>query len=296
MAKEQLPAEIDPELDAMLKADAGKGVSTAAEDNLIPLVYILQPLSPQVMEGPAQIAGARPGDIWLKNATDPIVKGKEGIWFMPCFMYQKWTEWIPRDLGGGFVASYEYHGRDNPPDGAIRDTEVKTRPRYYFPDTGHECVETRYEAGVVWRNGLALPYVIPFKSTGHAVSRGWMSKRTGLIRKDGSIWPAWSHIYNLTTETRRNSQGTWYVFKIGDPQLYMPGYGKPVGDALAIIGGDPKIAYVMGQSLEKAFASGIKQEMREDIDTDAAAGDGNEPEESMHERGRADAWKDEIPF
>jgi hypothetical protein len=295
---ENLPAELDPEFNKMLQEDAGKGVSTAAEDNLVPLIYILQPLSPQVMDGPAFIEGAKPGDIWLKNASEPIVKGKDGIWFMPCYMYQRWTEWVPRDKGGGFVASYDYDGRDNPPPGAERDTSVKNRPRFYFPETGNECIETRYEAGFVWRDGIPLPYVIPFKSTGHSVSRGWMTKRMNQRRKDGSIWQAWSHIYKLTTTVKRNAQGSWYIFEIGDPKFYVPKQEKQVdAEALQIIGGNAKEAYMLGRNLEKAFAAGQKIEMHEDVDTDASAGEGGDDFESeARERGKKEAMQDEIPF
>jgi hypothetical protein len=293
--KADLPTEYDPEMEAMLQQDAGKGVSTAAEDNLVPLVYVLQPLSPQVMDGPAFIEGAKPGDIWLKNASDPIIKGRDGIWFMPCLMYQKWTEWVPRNRGGGFVGSYDYNGRDSLPNGAIRDTQEKQRPRFYFPDTGNECVETRYEAGVVWRNGIPLPYVIPFKSTGHAVSRAWMTKRVNLRRKDGGIWPAWSHLYRLTTTMKRNAFGNWYIFEIGDPKAYIAGYDEPVDEGMKIIGGDFKMAYAMGQQLQKAFAGGQKQEMHMDVDPDAYAGDDKSNEAQA--RGAQDALKeDEIPF
>lgn len=273
-------ATVDPELEAMLQADAGKGVSTASEDNLVPLIYVLQPLSPQVMGGPAQIEGAKAGDIWLKNATDPIISGKDGIWFMPVTMYMRWTEWVPRDKGGGFVASYDYTGQSRLPKGAIRDEKEKTRPRFYFPDTGNECVETRYEAGFVWRNGEAMPYVIPFKSTGHSISRGWMTKRSQQKRPDGSIWPAWTSLYKLTTMIRKNNLGSWYILTVGDPVFYIPGYDRPYKEGLALIGNDYKRAYQMGQALEKAFE---KQEVRE------------APEE-IHDTVTNEAVDDEIPF
>jgi hypothetical protein len=292
--EDSLPAEYDPELDKLVQENLGKGVSTAAEDNLVPLIYVLQPLSPQVMDGPAYIEGARAGDIWLRNAVDPIVKAKEGIWFMPCHWFRKWTEWVPRDEGGGLIASYDYQGEQHLPEGAVRDHTVKQRPRYYFPDSGHECVDTRYEAGFIWRDGIPYPYVIPFKSTGLSVQRGWNTKRMNLRRKDGAIWPAWSHLYKLTTELKTNAQGSWYIFSVGEPHLYLPGYGKPVGDALKIVGGDATAAFKLGVNLQKDFATGQKQAMSEDMDTDAHIGDPDE--ENISQRARSEVMKDEIPF
>jgi hypothetical protein len=280
---------VDPELERMINEDAGKGVSTDAADNLVPLVYVLQPLSPQVMDGPAHIEGARAGDIWLKNAPDPIVQGKAGIWFMPCTMYMRWTEWVPRDKGGGFVASYDYTGRNFLPQGAVKDEKEKSRPRFWFPATGNECVETRYEAGFVWRNGLALPFVIPFKSTGHSVSRGWMTKRTQQLRPDGRTWPAWTHLYKLTTTLRKNNFGQWFVFEVGDPIFYLPGYpDKPNKVGLDLVNGDYMRAYTMGQALEKAFETGAKRE--EEMETDP----------DVNTSGYSDTSQkpldDEIPF
>jgi hypothetical protein len=288
-AKSTDVAELDEEFERELAGDAGKGVSTEADDNLVPLIYVLQPLSPQVQQGPAYIQGAMAGDIWLKNATDPIVKGSEGIWYMPCAMYLRWTEWIPRDKGGGFVASYEYFGRNNPPPGASRDESEKGRPRFRF-ESGNECVETRYEAGYVWRDGQPMPYVIPFKSTGHTVARGWMTRRGSLRRKDGTIWPSWSHIYKLTTATKRNNLGLWYIFNIGDPVLYIPGHGKPHEEGLKIIGGDYKAAYKLGKQLEEAFDKGVKREAAEEMDADI------EDEGGIDDRAGTTKTDDEIPF
>jgi len=271
--KESTELTVDDAFEAELQADAGKGVSTDSSDNLVPLIYVLQPLSPQVMDGAARIEGAAAGDIWLKNASDPIVKGKQGIYFMPAHMYMKWTEWVPREKGGGFVASYEYFGQKDLPAGAVRDKKETSRPRFYFPDTGNELVETRYEAGIVWRNGEPMPYVIPFKSTGHAISRGWMTRRTSLKRADGSIWPAWTHLYRLTTSMKKNNYGSWYVFEVGDPIFYIPGYKRPYEEGLKLIGDDFKRAYNLGKELDLAFEQGRKRESEEEEVSATSAAD-----------------------
>lgn len=266
--REDAPLPVNQALLDEIDQDLGQGVSTDAADNLVPLIYVLHPLSPQVLDGPAHIEGARGGDIWLKNfSEDPIVKGKDGIWFQPCIMYQKWTEWIPRTSGGGFVASYDYNN-GKLPEGAVRDSSDNKRPRFVFPDSGHDCIDTRYEAGLYWRNGMPFPYVIPFKSTGHAISRGWMTKRTSLLRRVGNgksgIWPSWSHVYKLTTSMHSNNMGQWYLFDIGQPEFYMPGIdGKPYQTGYEVIGRDPDTAYRMGKALNLAFASGAKQEEAE---------------------------------
>src|SRR5215475_3414815 len=81
---------------------AGMGTSHAADDNLVPLVYILQKQSPQVeRQDTRHIKGAEAGDIWLRNSPKEIVKGGEGILFQPCYFTINWIEWVPRERGGG---------------------------------------------------------------------------------------------------------------------------------------------------------------------------------------------------
>jgi hypothetical protein len=297
----EMTATVNPELMNEIIGDLGKGVSTDAADNLVPLIYVLHPLSPQVLDGPAHIEGARGGDIWLKNfAEDPIVKGKDGIWFQPCWMYQRWTEWIPRSQGGGFIASYDYNG-GKLPEGAVRDNSEKKRPKYLFPDTGHDCVDTRYEAGLYWRDQQAFPYVIPFKSTGHAVSRGWMTKRNTLIMRNGNqsgIWPSWSHVYKLTTSMRSNNMGQWFVFDVGNPEFYIPGVpGKPFAVGQDVVG-DPALAYQLGKALSIAFSSGQKRAAEEEDTSEdvAAAGDTSNFERYDTRRDEGKPLHDNLPY
>jgi hypothetical protein len=245
---------IPADLESMMQEDVGKGVSTDAADNLVPLLYVLQPLSPQVLpDNQAYMDGARAGDIWVKNAPDPIVPGEEGVWFQPCSMYQKIVEWVPRTRGGGFVASH-----DTMPPGAKQKERDPENPRkvpgFKTPD-GNDLVDTRYEAGLLWRNGVAMPYVIPFKSTGHSVSRGWMTKRNGLQRPDGGIMASWSHVYLLTTAHAQNASGEWYKISVGDP--------VPLWQAADVVG-DYQRAYKMGRALHHAFQSGDKREAPEE--------------------------------
>ena len=62
----QLPAEL---LD-QTAADAGRGVSTKAEDQLIPILYVLQTNSPACdSRGPDYIDGAEPGHFLLRGAA-----------------------------------------------------------------------------------------------------------------------------------------------------------------------------------------------------------------------------------
>lgn len=191
-----------------LAADAGKGVSTRQEDNLVPLVYVLQPLSPQVdKRGPEYIQGAEPGDLWLRNSSTPIIKGDEGLLFQPCFFTIDWVEWVPRTKGGGYIARYP----DCPTDVVkTPDQQNPNKIRLMRPN-GNEMIETRYHIGFVYLPGQPpQPYVIPFSSTGHTVSRQWMFMMNG---KQNAGQPAASFacFYRLKTKQRTKAAGTWFT-------------------------------------------------------------------------------------
>jgi len=186
-----------------MKTDAGKGVSTDAADNLVPLAYVLQGLSPQVDESnPAYISGAKSGDIWLRNYVTPIVKGKDGMLFQPCYFSKDWVEWVPRERGGGFVARHDA----KPSDTEDRDGKFVRR------STSNEIRETRYHSGFVHLDGHCVPFVIPLTSTGHTVSRNWMFAMSQRVDASGKIEPSFCQLWRLRTQQRSNSKGKWYVF------------------------------------------------------------------------------------
>jgi hypothetical protein len=208
------PAVIPPSgppafLKTQLAEHAGKGTSQAAEDNLIPLIYTLQANSPQAgRRNPAYIDGAKEGDFWLKG-TRTVFDGDEGFLFQPCHFSKDWVEWIPRAQGGGLVGRFPHC-----PDDAV-ETEVESddqpgqMQKKMIRPNGNEMIETRYHIGfVMFPDGRAAPYAIPFKSTGHTVSKQWMvlmnSQQTG-----AAIDASWAHVYRLTTKSKTNKAGTW---------------------------------------------------------------------------------------
>jgi hypothetical protein len=236
-------------LQAQIVADAGRGTSQAAEDNLIPLVYVLQGLSPQInRRGPDYIDGAKDGDFWLKG-TKTVFDGDEGFLFQPCYFDKDWVEWVPRIKGGGLVGRYP-----TCPDDAV-ETEVEsddkpgTMQKKMVRPNGNEMIETRYHVGyVILPDGSAMPYVIPFKSTGHTVSKQWMVLMNSKQVPGGSA-PSWACLYRLTTKQRTNAAGTWNVIEVQDA-----GWVQTQAE------------YDRGQKLNAQMAAGEKA-----IDTDDAA-------------------------
>jgi hypothetical protein len=227
------PDALPPELAGLMAEDRGKGLSQSQEDNLVPLIYVLQALSPQVMTRNAEyIEGASPGDFWLRFAANPIHKGEEGIEVQPCFFAKDWIEWIPRSKGGGFVARHASRPADVV---ETSDSQNPNKVRLVRPN-GNELVETRNHIVRVFTESGAVPYVLPFSSTGHSTSRQWM-----FMMNNRSGVPSFGRRYRLTTKERTNPLGTWFGVEVKD------------------IGWVSVEDYAEGKKLYEAFASGAKR-------------------------------------
>lgn len=250
----------------MMSADAGKGVSSDQADNLVPLIYILQDQSPQVLKrNPAYIENAEAGSIWLRNAPDPIVHGEEGIDVVPCYFSKDVVEWKPRDDGGGFIARHEFQaGEDIDKLAARLKAEKKVDPKNpnrfdYIMPSGNELVETRYHTVLVLREGGGvLPFVIPLSSTGHTFSRQWMFKFNSK-QHNGKPTASYACVYRIKTGLKKNASGEWFGFQEDDGTWLWEKFDDP--DYVTSL-------FLQARSLHDAFAQGLKQ--------------ADVPEEGMH--------------
>lgn len=225
--------------------DAGKGTSQLAADNLVPLIYVLQSNSPQAQKrNPAYIEGAEAGHIWLRNSSHGTIDGEEGILFQPCYFTADWVEWLP--ARGGYAGRHD-GGPDEPPAhlNAVEkeiEEDGNVKKRWVLPN-GNVVVYTRYHIGyVIFEDGSALPYVIPLSSTGHTVSRGWMTMMNTKKVAGGKVAPSWSCLYRLRTKFKSNAHGEWFTFDVSDE-----GWVQSLED------------YERGRSLNASFESGEKK-------------------------------------
>lgn len=207
----QLPAH----LQERMSEHSGMGVSTRAEDNLIPIITMIQKNSPQVEKrDPKYIEGAEAGFIWMRGAEYPLINGEEGFLFQPCFFDQDWVEWIPRKSGGGFVGRH----RAIPAD-VIQVEEAsddgKMRKKWVRP-SGNEVIETRYHVGRVFDGDDRHAYVIPLQSSGHTVSKQWMFEMNNKKLPNGEKAPSFAKVYRIRSKYRQNAAGSWYVLDPSD--------------------------------------------------------------------------------
>jgi hypothetical protein len=253
---------------AMMEQDAGEGISTNPGDFLIPMIYVLQPLSPQVLRDKAEtfIEGAEPGHIYLKNSLEDPIQGD--IWFQPCYHYRKWVEWIPRKQGGGFVASYDHDGAQVPP-GILkavpyRDPENPKAQRFKI-NGSNDLIDTQYYVGYVLEEDgtRAREYILPLASTQHTFGKAMMTSAKNRLTPSGRSAALWSSMYHIITKMRSNQAGEWYVYDFPDA----------VGGPDSVVKWVPQDQFMAGRRLRDAFAQGrVKADYDSQGDTDGGAG------------------------
>lgn len=207
--KVMLPAEVSAALDE----DAGAGVSRKMEDNVVPLVYLLQANSKAALKGHDKyVPGAEGGSIWLRNAelSESLVDGEEGLLFLPAYFAKCWIEWQPDR--GGFVARHP----DKPASARLVDKEGddgRVRKVWEMP-SGNVVNESREFSGFVKKGDSLLPYTIPLSGSGHMVGRNWMTAIGNQKTPSGKDAPLWAYYWRLRTKLRTVGENSWYQFDI----------------------------------------------------------------------------------
>ena len=193
----------------------GAGLSDSVEDRGTPLLYIAQKGSPQVDERDAKyLQGLKPGMAFNNLTGEMFDAEKEGVPFLPCFMRVAWTEWTPRDSGGGFHGEHPRNVDMNrlraKPWSHPKKPDKVRRDIFVLPN-GHELKLTHKYYGIIvptWS-----PIIVPMAST----SLGCSTRIQGLIQaqkvaagnrivtKPG-VW----NIFNLKTTYEKNDDGNWF--------------------------------------------------------------------------------------
>jgi hypothetical protein len=212
MANElQKVAEVPAELLEATEKDAGLGISFKPEDQLLPLIYVLQTGSPICdKRGENHIEGAEPGHFWLRNSLDPIKDGEEGIITIPCEMQRTWIEWLPNR--GGFVNRH-----DAPPidmkTAKIRGDDGREKTVLVLDGSGNIIQDTREFFLLV----DGQPYVLPCTGTKHTFARQWNTFYKQFKHpKTKDFMPSFSRKYRLTTVPVSNAIGKWFGLKFQD--------------------------------------------------------------------------------
>ena len=185
---------------------AGQGLEDiSSEDRGLPFFEILQPLSPEVEE----IEGAQAGKI-INKATKELY---DSLRFVPACRQHVYTEWVPRDAGGGLVATYELT------DPVVQAARSKQRVGKHVLPNGNELIETFYLYGLVLDDDdNPTPAVISFTSTKISAYKTLTTRADSLMfrTKDGRKlkFPWFAHVWNLGTEKKKKDKYTWWTWSV----------------------------------------------------------------------------------
>lgn len=205
----KLPAA-DQFLD-MLEEDGGD-LGFSSDDLVIPFFRILQQLSPQLNSRNAlYISGAKSGD-FIITATQDILAGDEGITVLPVCVRKSYTEWVPREKGGGLVHDY---GADA---SILERCQKDERNRDVTVDGNLIKSSYMYYALVQMPSGEWQQAVIDFSSTQRRKAKTWNTRIQGISLKASSgkrfTPPMYYMTWKLSTVAESNDQGDWFGFKI----------------------------------------------------------------------------------
>lgn len=263
--KTNVPANAD-DMTKMMAADSGKGVSTKSSDNIVPLIYVLQAQSPQVLKQKQEfIKGSEAGDFWFRGTKEV---NKE-LLVVLAHMSVEWVEWRPNR--GGFVGR---HGSERPAEATYVKDPKNPKKGAWELENGNYVAETREHALIVVdpESGSWSAYVLPLSGSNHGVARQWMTN-AGRKRVPGTDdrAPLFGYAWKLTTVPKSNDDGDWFGLAVED--------GGEEGEELLTwnLPNGPEI-YRAARQLNADFETGKKtSEQADDIQDDDA---GDESEES----------------
>lgn len=244
MSEHNLPATIGISDDEFLQA-AADNEDFGRQDQVIPFLRILQPLSPQVQEGePLYVPGAKVGMFW-NAASNTIHDGNKGILMIPIAHQYNYVEWIPRNEGGGFVKDWK---ADESGWQQLCDADQKTA---YQPRTkdGHVIARARHFFIYQFDPDTAdiELSILPFVATSLRIAKSWSSMMLNAPKVrvgDKPVVPPYHYyVYHLQSERVTNAKGTWYLPKIRHhikDNKYQTIFDMPNGNALWKMAGEFK--------------------------------------------------------
>lgn len=207
--KSNLPATTKQEATAVdafdpsiLTSFAGAGLENASvEDFAIPFIFLLQKMSPQAdADADGYVEGAKPG-MFLNTVTRQLWDGDKGLRVVPIHFEKTYVEWVPRDEGGGWVATHHSREEAERNRSKERTTEIV--------DTASHYVLVEVAPGE-WE-----PAIIPCTSTKLKASREWMSAMSRVVIQGPNgkfVAPSFSKIWTIRSVSQKKDKYTYFNF------------------------------------------------------------------------------------
>lgn len=188
-------------------------------DMAIPFLVVLQSSTPIVEQGGMVIVNgeeqpARAGMI-MNTVTKQAWENPKGLWFAAGTTRHQFTEFVPRDKGGGFKGLHEIDS--DIVQQALADNKAQGLEfgEYYTKD-GNELIETFYVYGAYGEEGgEAIGMAIfAFTSSKIKVYKAWMSvirAHTQLVGGHKVLPPLFAHATRITTQMANKAGKTFHV-------------------------------------------------------------------------------------
>ena len=211
--------EVSTEVVVDMFEDGAEGAVFAADDLLIPRLQLAQKMSPELDENDAKyIDGIKAGNFF--NSVSREIYTEFDV--IPCHSRTSYTEWVPRDQGGGLVAEHEADSRD------VKGAETHVSDdgkRRDLMQSGNELViADEFYAFIVKEDGDYEPVLISMKSSQRKVAKRWrtlisMNKARNPKTNQLQSVAIYSTLWKLTSVTEANKNKDKYsnfaVQKIG---------------------------------------------------------------------------------
>ena len=188
--------------------DGAEGAVFSADELQIPFLRLAQQMSPQLNKKDAKfIEGLSSGDIF--NTLTEQNYG-EGVLIIPCFFKTTYTEWVPRDMGGGRVQEFF---ADKLPQTERISLGGKTVDQL---ENGNELVTSDdIYCLVIDEEGNFEPVLLDMKSTQRKVAKRWrtmvtMNKARNPKTQKLQVLPLYSTIWKLTSVDETNKKNETY--------------------------------------------------------------------------------------
>lgn len=200
----KLPTNVSQAMFDAMALQSGAGLENITRDDIaLPFLGVLQKMSKAVdEEDTGHVDGAKAGMI-INTVTREIFDS--GLEIVPVFFEKKWVEWIPRNKGGGWVATWDSKEEAEKGRRADGGTEII--------DTNNHYVLFRNKAGE-WEAAI-----LSCTSKKLKASRMWNAAQgrvTIPVGNEKRLAPSWSRRYILKTVSEKNDKGTYFTIVI-DP-------------------------------------------------------------------------------
>lgn len=210
---------VPEEVLAQAARDEGHGIEGMGRDDVaLPFIRVLQSLSPEVSQRSENfVEDAEPG-MFFNTVTEELWPGEDGIRIIPCQFEKVYNEWVPRNEGGGFVASYD------PMHPLVRDLLDKREgfDQMITPDGNHLTDTINWYVLVLSRDGAWQPAILSFTSTKMKSARRLNALVAGKrMEHDGKRFtpPSFTFVYRVRTVETENDQGRFFITRVADDSV-----------------------------------------------------------------------------